>query len=115
LNLSGRCFEFVPYGVSRESETIDYDNLERLAGEHKPAMIVAGASAYPRFFDFPRLKAIFDSVGAMSMVDMAHVAGLVAAGVHPNPTPYADFITTTTHKTLRGPRGACPVQGGRRR
>ena len=105
LNLSGKYFRFVPYGVSRESETIDYDELERLAREHRPAMIVAGASAYPRFFDFPRLRAISDSVGAMLMVDMAHVAGLVAAGVHPNPTPYADFVTTTTHKTLRGPRG----------
>ncbi len=105
LNFSGRYFHFVPYGVSEKTETIDYDVVEKLAVENKPKMIVAGASAYPRFIDFPRLRTIADKVGALLMVDMAHVAGLVAAGVHPNPVPYCDFVTTTTHKTLRGPRG----------
>ncbi|MEW6081533.1 MAG: serine hydroxymethyltransferase [Bacillota bacterium] len=105
LNFSGQYFRFVPYGVSRDTETIDYQRLEDLAREHKPVMVVAGASAYPRFIDFERLRGVCDGVGAMLMVDMAHVAGLVAAGVHPNPTPHADFVTTTTHKTLRGPRG----------
>jgi glycine hydroxymethyltransferase len=105
LNFSGQYFRFVPYGVSRDTETIDYECLEDLAREHKPVMVVAGASAYPRFIDFERLKGVCDEVGAMLMVDMAHVAGLIAAGVHPNPTPHADFVTTTTHKTLRGPRG----------
>ncbi len=105
VNFSGVWFNFVPYGVDRQTETIDYDALEKLAKEHRPKLIVAGASAYPRFFDFPRLRAIADEVGAYLMVDMAHVAGLVAAGLHPSPVPHADFVTTTTHKTLRGPRG----------
>ncbi len=105
VNLSGKYFNIVPYGVSPETETIDYDALQALATEHKPKLIVAGASAYPRVIDFPRLREIADSVGAMLMVDIAHIAGLVVAGVHPSPVPYADFVTTTTHKTLRGPRG----------
>ena len=104
MNFSGMLYKIVPYGVSRETETIDYDEVERLALENKPKLIVAGASAYPRFFDFPRLRAIADSVGAKLMVDMAHVAGLIAAGEHPSPVPYCDVVTTTTHKTLRGPR-----------
>jgi glycine hydroxymethyltransferase len=104
LNFSGRMYKFVPYGVSKETETIDYDELERLAREHKPKMIVAGASAYPRIIDFPRLAQIAQSVGAILFVDMAHIAGLVAAGLHPSPVPHADFVSTTTHKTLRGPR-----------
>jgi glycine hydroxymethyltransferase len=95
----------VPYGVSPETETIDYAEVERLAVEHKPKLIVVGASAYPRILDFPAFRAIADKVGAQVMVDMAHIAGLVAAGVHPSPVPYAEFVTTTTHKTLRGPRG----------
>jgi len=105
LNISGRYYHFVPYGVARHSELIDYDNLESLARRFKPRMIVAGASAYPRYIDFARLRDIADAVDALLMVDMAHIAGLVAAGEHPNPVPYADFVTTTTHKTLRGPRG----------
>jgi glycine hydroxymethyltransferase len=105
LNFSGRMYKFVPYGVTRETELIDYEELERLAHEHKPKMIVAGASAYSRIFDFPRLAEIAKSVGALLFVDMAHIAGLVAAGVHPSPVPHADFVSTTTHKTLRGPRG----------
>ena len=105
VNISGKYFKIVPYGVSKESETIDYDELERLAAENQPKMIVAGASAYPRIIDFPRLREIADKVGAYLMVDIAHIAGLVAAGLHPSPVPYADFVTTTTHKTLRGPRG----------
>ena len=105
LNFSGKYFHFVPYGVRQDTEVIDYDALEALAREHKPKLIVGGASAYPRVIDFPRLRQIADKVGAMLMVDMAHIAGLVAAGVHPSPVPYADFVTTTTHKTLRGPRG----------
>ncbi|MCL4514663.1 MAG: serine hydroxymethyltransferase [Firmicutes bacterium] len=105
VNFSGVWFNFVPYGVERQTETIDYDALEKLAKEHRPKLIVAGASAYPRFFDFSRLRAIADEVGTYLMVDMAHVAGLVAAGLHPSPVPHADFVTTTTHKTLRGPRG----------
>ena len=105
VNLSGKYFNVVPYGVSPETETIDYDALQKLAEEHKPKLIVAGASAYPRIIDFPRLRAIADSVGALLMVDIAHIAGLVVAGEHPSPVPYADFVTTTTHKTLRGPRG----------
>jgi len=104
VNFSGRLFNMVHYGVSEESETIDYDEVARLAQEHKPKMIVAGASAYPRTLDFPRFREIADSVGALLTVDMAHIAGLVAAGVHPSPVPYSDFVTTTTHKTLRGPR-----------
>lgn len=105
VNISGKYFNIVPYGVSKETETIDYDALEKLAEENKPKMIVAGASAYPRIIDFPRLREIADKVGAYLMVDIAHIAGLVAAGLHPSPVPYADFVTTTTHKTLRGPRG----------
>ena len=105
VNFSGRFYNIVPYGVSPETETIDYAEVERLAVEHKPTMIVVGASAYPRTLDFPAFRAIADKVGAKVMVDMAHIAGLVAAGVHPNPVPYAEFVTTTTHKTLRGPRG----------
>ena len=105
VNLSGLYYNFVSYGVNTETHLIDYDKVEELAKEHKPKMIVAGASAYPRVIDFPRLRAIADSVGAYLMVDMAHIAGLVAAGVHPSPVPYADVVTTTTHKTLRGPRG----------
>ena len=105
VNFSGRFYTIVPYGVSPETETIDYDEVERLAVEHKPKMIVVGASAYPRTLDFPAFRAIADKVGAKVMVDMAHIAGLVAAGVHPSPVPYAEFVTTTTHKTLRGPRG----------
>jgi len=104
LNFSGRMYKFVPYGVSKETERIDYDELERLARENKPKMIVAGASAYPRIFDFPRLAQIAQDVGAVLFVDMAHIAGLIAAGLHPSPVPHADFVSTTTHKTLRGPR-----------
>ena len=104
LNFSGMLYKFIPYGVSRETEMIDYDHVEQLARENKPALIVAGASAYPRIIDFPRLRAIADSIGAKLFVDMAHIAGLVAAGEHPSPIPYADVVTTTTHKTLRGPR-----------
>lgn len=105
VNMSGSYFKFVPYGVSAETEMIDYDDVLRQAKECKPKMIVAGASAYPRVIDFKALRAIADEVGAMLMVDMAHIAGLVAAGEHPSPVPFADFATTTTHKTLRGPRG----------
>jgi glycine hydroxymethyltransferase len=104
MNFSGRLFNVVPYGVARDTEQIDYEQLQQLADEHKPKMIVAGASAYSRIIDFKRLRKIADSVGAYLMVDMAHIAGLVAAGCHPNPVPHADFVTTTTHKTLRGPR-----------
>lgn len=105
MNFSGRYYRVIPYGVTRETERIDYETLERLARENKPRMICAGASAYSRIIDFPRLRAIADEVGAWLMVDMAHIAGLVAAGQHPSPVPFADFVTTTTHKTLRGPRG----------
>ena len=105
LNFSGMLYNIVPYGVNRETEMIDYDEVERLAVENKPRMIIAGASAYPRVIDFARLRAIADLVGAKLFVDMAHIAGLVAAGEHPNPVPYCDVVTTTTHKTLRGPRG----------
>ena len=105
VNISGKYFKIVPYGVSESDERIDYDALEKLALENKPKMIVAGASAYPRIIDFPRLREIADKVGAYLMVDIAHIAGLVAAGLHPSPVPYADIVTTTTHKTLRGPRG----------
>lgn len=104
-NMSGKYYNVVPYGVSEKDETIDYDGLEKLALETKPKMIVAGASAYPRTLDFARFRAIADACGALLLVDMAHIAGLVAAGQHPSPVPYADFVTTTTHKTLRGPRG----------
>jgi glycine hydroxymethyltransferase len=105
VNLSGKYYHFVPYGVDAKTHLLDYDALQALAREHRPKLIVAGASAYPRQFDFPALRRIADEVGALLMVDMAHIAGLVAAGLHPNPVPYADFVTTTTHKTLRGPRG----------
>jgi glycine hydroxymethyltransferase len=105
LNFSGRTYNFVAYNVDPQTERIDYDKLEELALEHHPKLIVAGASAYPRVIDFKRLKEIADKSGSLLMVDMAHIAGLVAAGVHPSPVPYADFVTTTTHKTLRGPRG----------
>ena len=105
VNMSGKYFNFVPYGVTEEEEVIDYDALERQALEVRPKLIVAGASAYPRIIDFARLRDIADKAGCLLMVDMAHIAGLVAAGEHPNPVPYADFVTTTTHKTLRGPRG----------
>lgn len=105
VNLSGKYFHFVPYGLNPETERLDYDNIRDLAQQCKPKMIVAGASAYPRKIDFVALREIANSVGAMLMVDMAHIAGLVAAGEHMNPVPYCDVVTTTTHKTLRGPRG----------
>lgn len=105
VNFSGIFYNVVGYTVDKETEQIDYDNLAKLAEEHKPKMIVAGASAYPRIIDFKRFREIADSVGAILMVDMAHIAGLVVAGLHPSPVPHADFVTTTTHKTLRGPRG----------
>ena len=105
VNFSGRFFNVVPYGVHPETHRIDYAEVERLALEHKPKLIVVGASAYPRIIDFAAFRAIADKVGAKVMVDMAHIAGLVAAGLHPNPVPHAEFVTTTTHKTLRGPRG----------
>ena len=105
MNFSGKFFKIVPYGVSSKDERIDYDEVERLAVENKPKMILAGASAYPRILDFPRFRKICDKVGAFLMVDMAHIAGLVATGLHPSPIPHAEFVTTTTHKTLRGPRG----------
>ena len=105
VNISGKYFNVVPYGVNAETHRIDYDEMEKIALECKPKMIVVGASAYPRIIDFPRCREIADKVGAILMVDMAHIAGLVAAGLHPSPVPYADVVTTTTHKTLRGPRG----------
>ncbi|MBR5240117.1 MAG: serine hydroxymethyltransferase, partial [Clostridia bacterium] len=105
VNISGKYFNIVSYGVDDDTHTINYDKVRELALEHKPKMIVAGASAYPRIIDFPKFKEIADEVGAYLMVDIAHIAGLVAAGLHPSPVPYADFVTTTTHKTLRGPRG----------
>lgn len=105
VNISGKYFNIVPYGVSEKDSLIDYDELEKIAVENKPKLIVAGASAYPRTIDFARLSDIAKKVGAYLMVDIAHIAGLVAAGLHPSPVPYADFVTTTTHKTLRGPRG----------
>ena len=105
LNFSGTLYRFVDYGVDPQTEQIDYDQVLEIARKEKPKLIVAGASAYPRVIDFARFRAIADEVGALLMVDMAHIAGLVAAGVHPSPVPYADFVTTTTHKTLRGPRG----------
>jgi glycine hydroxymethyltransferase len=105
VNFSGFIYKVIPYGVSEKTETLDYDEVERLAKEHRPKLIVAGASAYPRIIDYPRFRRIADEIGAYLMVDMAHIAGLVAAGLHPSPVPYADFVTTTTHKTLRGPRG----------
>ena len=105
VNFSGFIYRVIPYGVSEKTETIDYDEVDRLAKEHRPKLLVVGASAYPRIIDYPRFKKIADEVGALLMVDMAHIAGLVAAGMHPSPVPHADFVTTTTHKTLRGPRG----------
>ena len=104
LNFSGKTYKVVPYGVRKEDERIDYDELERLAHEHHPKLIIAGASAYPRILDFARFRQIADAVGAVFLVDMAHISGLVAGGVHPNPCEYADIVTSTTHKTLRGPR-----------
>ncbi|GFN34521.1 serine hydroxymethyltransferase [Tepidimicrobium xylanilyticum] len=105
VNISGTYFNFIAYGVDKETEVIDYDEVRKIALKEKPKMIVAGASAYPRIIDFAKFRGIADEVGAYLMVDMAHIAGLVAAGLHPSPVPYADFVTTTTHKTLRGPRG----------
>ncbi|MDP4087925.1 MAG: serine hydroxymethyltransferase [Bacillota bacterium] len=105
VNFSGKLFNFVSYGVDKETETINYEEVRELALKFKPRMIVAGASAYPRIIDFKKFREIADEIGAYFMVDMAHIAGLVAVGLHPNPVPYADFVTTTTHKTLRGPRG----------
>jgi glycine hydroxymethyltransferase len=105
LNFSGKFFTIVPYGVRASDERIDYDELERLARQHQPKLIVVGASAYPRQIDFARIRAAADATGSLMMTDMAHIAGLVAAGEHPSPVPYSDFVTTTTHKTLRGPRG----------
>jgi glycine hydroxymethyltransferase len=105
LNFSGKLFTIVPYGVRKQDERLDYDEFEKLAHQYKPKMIIVGASAYPRVFEFERMAAVAKKVGAPLMVDMAHIAGLVAAGVHPSPVPHADFVTTTTHKTLRGPRG----------
>ena len=104
LNFSGKLYQIVPYGVRRDDERIDYDDLSRLADEHKPKMIMVGASAYPRVIDFGRIREVADRVRAPMVTDMAHIAGLVAAGVHPSPVPHSDFVTTTTHKTLRGPR-----------
>jgi len=117
VNFSGRHYKVVPYGVNRQTEQIDYDELEQLAKTHRPKLIVAGASAYPRIIDFQRFRQIADEVKAILMVDMAHIAGLVAAGVHPSPVPYAELITSTTHKTLRGPRGGfvlCRKEYGQR-
>ncbi len=105
VNISGKYFNIVPYGVSEGEEVIDYAEMERIATKCKPKLIISGASAYPRVIDFKRIREICDKVGALMMVDIAHIAGLVAAGIHPSPVPYADFVTTTTHKTLRGPRG----------
>ncbi|PJA29798.1 MAG: serine hydroxymethyltransferase [candidate division Zixibacteria bacterium CG_4_9_14_3_um_filter_46_8] len=105
INFSGKFFKIVPYGVNKETEVIDYDELATIARQAKPKMIVAGASAYPRILDFKKFREICDEVEALMMVDIAHIAGLVVAGIHPSPVPYADFVTTTTHKTLRGPRG----------
>src|SRR3984893_282336 len=103
LNFSGKTYKFVAYGVTKEAATIDYDEIDRLAREHQPKMMVAGASAYARIIDFPRISKIAQALGALFFVDMAHIAGLVAAGIHPSPVPHADFVSTTTHKTLRGP------------
>jgi glycine hydroxymethyltransferase len=105
LNFSGKLYNIIPYGVRKDDEQIDYDEFERLAHEHKPKMIIVGASAYPRVFDFERMGKVARDVGAPMVTDMAHFAGLVAAGIHPSPVPHSDFVTTTTHKTLRGPRG----------
>lgn len=109
VNISGKFFKFIPYGVDEKTEMIDYDKVRDIAIKNKPKLIVAGASAYPRIIDFKRFREIADEAGAMLMVDMAHIAGLVAAKLHPNPVDYADFVTTTTHKTLRGPRGGAII------
>lgn len=116
VNISGKYFNIVPYGVEQGDELIDYDEMERIALECKPKVIISGASAYPRVIDFKRIREICDKAGALMFVDIAHIAGLVAAGLHPSPVPYADFVTTTTHKTLRGPRGGvimCKEQWGK--
>ncbi len=116
VNISGKYFNIVPYGVKEGEEVIDYDEMEKIAMECKPKLIISGASAYPRVIDFKRIREICDKCGAIMMVDIAHIAGLVAAGVHPSPVPYADIVTTTTHKTLRGPRGGvimCKEQYGK--
>ena len=105
VNFSGKFYNFIDYGVDKETERINYDEIRELAQKHKPKLIVAGTSAYSRQLDFKKFKEIADEVGAKLMVDMAHIAGLVATGLHPNPVEYADFVTSTTHKTLRGPRG----------
>src|SRR5919106_4435181 len=105
LNFSGQLYTIVPYGVRKEDERIDYEELDRLADEQRPKMILVGASAYPRIIDFGRIRAAADRIGARMFTDMAHIAGLVAAGIHPSPVPHSDFVATTTHKTLRGPRG----------
>lgn len=113
VNISGMYYNFVPYGVDPETEQLDYEQVRTLAQQHRPKLIVAGASAYPRIIDFAKLRKIADETGALLMVDMAHIAGLVATGIHPNPIPHAHFVTTTTHKTLRGPRGGmilCPSE-----
>jgi glycine hydroxymethyltransferase len=109
LNFSGRLFNIVPYGVRKDDERVDYDELDRLADQHRPKMIIVGASAYSRVLDFARVSAAATRVGAAMMTDMAHIAGLVAAGVHPSPVPHSDFVTTTTHKTLRGPRAGMVI------
>jgi len=117
VNISGKYFQFFEYGVNAETEMIDYEELRQIAREKQPRMIVAGASAYPRIIDFAKFKMIADEIGALLFVDMAHIAGLVAAGLHPSPVPYADFVTTTTHKTLRGPRGGiilCKEEWGKK-
>ena len=111
VNFSGKLYQFIPYGVDRETETIDYDDLERLALQHRPKLIVAGYSAYPRILDYPRFRAIADKVDALLMADMAHIAGLVAGGVHPSPLPHAHVVTSTTQKSLRGPRGGFILSG----
>lgn len=112
LNFSGKTYKVIPYGVRKEDERIDYDDLARLAEEHKPKLIIGGGSAYPRILDFPRFRQIADSVGAILLVDMAHFSGLVAAGLHPNPCQWADIVTSTTHKTLRGPRSGIILAKG---
>src|SRR5688500_6986425 len=104
LNFTGKYFNIIPYGVRKDDERLYYEELERLAHEHKPKMIIVGASAYPRVIDFARISTVAQAIGTPVMVDMAHIAGLVAGGVHPSPVPHADFVTSTTHKTLRGPR-----------
>ena len=111
VNFSGKFYNFIDYGVDKETERINYDEIRELAQKHKPKLIVAGTSAYSRQLDFKKFKEIADEVGAKLMVDMAHIAGLVATGLHPNPVEYADFVTSTTHKTLRGPRGGDSLQG----